>query len=170
MSREPSPYALPGCEDVAGRPRGPCLGHRIEISAPPELVWDFIADFEGWQGWNPLYVESRGRAEPGGTVRFKVRLEGMKPQESTARILVVETNERLEYAMSGLGGLLKTHRFVEIEELSPTACAVTNGEIMGGPLGGLVSRALGDKVGKGLTAMNEALRQVAERKWRARAG
>ncbi|HUD27715.1 MAG TPA: SRPBCC domain-containing protein [Novosphingobium sp.] len=155
---------------MSGRIRGTCVGHRIEIAAPPELVWDFVADFEGWQGWNPLYVESRGRAEPGGTIRFKVALEGMKAQASAAKVLVVEANERLEYTISGLGGLLKTYRFIEIDELSPTACAVTNGEIMGGPLGGIVSRALAEKVGKGLHGMNEALRRVAERKWQGRAG
>lgn len=162
-------YQLPDDDGMSGRPRGRCIGHRIEIAAPPELVWDFVADFEGWQDWNPLYVESRGRAEPGSTVRFKVKLEGMKPQGGSAKVLLLEAGERLEYAMSGLGGLLKTHRFVDIEELSPTTCAVTNGEIMAGPLGGAVSRALGEKVGKGLEVMNEALRRVAERKWRARA-
>jgi hypothetical protein len=170
VSREPSSYELPGCDDMPGRPRGKCLGHRIEIAAPPELVWDFIADFEGWEDWNPLYVESLGRAEPGATIRFKVRLEGMKPQSGAAKVLMMEANERLEYAMSGLGGLLRTYRFVEIDELSPTACTVTNGEIMSGPLGAVVSRALGEKVGRGLAAMNQALRRVAERKWQARAG
>lgn len=152
------------------RPRGRCVAHRVEIAAPPELVWDFIADFEGWQGWNPLYVESRGRAEPGATITFKVRLEGMKPQAGTARVIVAEPHERLEYAITAGAGLLRTYRFVEIEELFPTACAVTNGEIMAGPLAGLVGRVLGDRVDKGLQAMNEALRRVAERKWQGRGG
>jgi hypothetical protein len=25
----------------------------IEVAAPPEVVWDVIADFERWPSWNP---------------------------------------------------------------------------------------------------------------------
>ncbi|MFC0204514.1 SRPBCC family protein [Novosphingobium soli] len=153
-----------------GRMRGRSVGHRIEIDAPPELVWDFIADFEGWQGWNPLYVETRGRAEPGATLHFQVRLPGMKPQRARARVLACEPEQRLEYLVSGLGGLVRTQRVVALEELSPTRCAVLNLEIMGGLLGGVLSRMLGEKVGQALEGMNAALRTIAERKWRGQSG
>lgn len=155
------------CEEP-GRIKGPCVGHRITIEAPPELVWDFIADFEGWKGWNPLYQNTSGHAEEGEQIRFVVHLAGMKPQKAKAQVSRVRQNELLEYGISGLGGLLKTMRFVEIHELSPTRCRVVNGEIMGGPLGRLVSRSLGKKVSQGLKGMNEALKFVAERKWRER--
>lgn len=168
MSAAASIYDLPGGSDAPGRIRGHSVGHRIEIAAPPELVWDFVADFEGWQGWNPLYVATQGDARPGGQVRFTVRLEGLKPQTASAKVLTVQPPELLEYAVTSLGGLLKTFRYVEIEEVSPVSCIVTNGEIMGGPLGRVVSRALGDKVGRGLEAINLALRTMAERKWRGR--
>lgn len=165
-----SAYALAGADAAPGRIAGACVGHRIEIAAPPELVWDFVADFEGWEDWNPLYIESAGRAEEGATIRFRVALEGMKPQAGKARVLTVSGGELLEYMTTSLGGLLKAFRFVEVEELSPTTCAVTNGEILGGPLGRVVAKGLGDKVGKGLEGMNRALRDVAERKWRGQSG
>lgn len=170
MTKGPSSYEMPEGAGAPGRIKGRCVGHRIEIGAPPELVWDFIADFEGWQGWNPLYTHTRGRAEPGGTVRFAVKLEGMKPQKSAAQVLTVNTNELLEYSMTSFAGMLKVFRFVEVEELSPTRCAVVNGEIMGGPLGAVFSRALGEKIGQGLEGMNRALRMIAERKWSGRPG
>lgn len=161
-------WELPSGQQAPGRLKGNCVGHRVEIDAPPELVWDFIADFDGWASWNPLYVATHGKAELGQKLRFTVRLEGLKPQKGAAKVTALHPNELLEYAMTSFGGLLKTQRFIEVEELSPTRCAVTNGEIMGGPLGALVSRAIGGKVGKGLQGMNEAMKRVAERKWNGR--
>jgi hypothetical protein len=167
-------YELHGAADAPGRCpgrfKGRTAGHRIEIAAPPELVWDIVSDFEGWPSWNPLYIATRGHAEPGGTLRFSVRLEGMKPQNGTAHVVTVRPGELLEYRISGLGGLVRNFRFVEIEELSPTRCAVTNGEVIGGPLGGLLFKAMGMKVGKGLEGMNLALRSLAERKWNGQRG
>lgn len=168
MKSAPSPWDMPEGRDAPGRINGCCVGHRIEIDAPPELVWDFVGDFEGWDSWNPLYVRTRGSAEPGQKLGFTVRLEGLKPQNGTAQVKAVQAPELLEYSISSMGGLVRIMRFVEIEEISPTRCAVTNGEIMGGALGGLIARAVRDKVGKGLQGMNEALQAIAERKWSSR--
>ena len=163
-------WQFSGACDDPGRLKGRCVGHRITIEAPPELVWDFIADIEGWKSWNPLYQDTVGVAEEGEEVRFSVHLAGIKPQAAKAQIVKVRQNELLEYTLSNLAGLLKVFRYVEVEELSPTRCRVVNGEIMGGPLGGLVSRRLGEGVAQALKGMNEALKQVAERKWRGRPG
>lgn len=168
VNEEKSGWELPSGREAPGRLRGNCVGHCVEIDAPPELVWDFIVDFEGWQAWNPLYVSTRGKAEPGRKLHFSVRLDGLRPQKGVAQVTAVRPNEFLEYGMSSFGGLLKVQRFVEVAELSPTRCTVTNGEIMGGPIGALISRAAGDKVGNGLQGMNEALKAVAERKSKGR--
>jgi len=162
-----NPWAMPeGC-DPPGRLQGICVGHRIEIDAPPELVWDFIADFQGWDAWNPLYIRTRGRAIEGEKLNFTVSLEGMKPRAGSAQVTCVRPGELLEYQVSTMAGLVKAQRFVAVEELSPTRCAVANGEIMAGPVGKLIARSVGSKVGKGLEGMNRALRQIAERKWSA---
>jgi len=45
----------------------------IEVAAPPEIVWDLIADIDGWPRWNPDVKEaslSGGLAE-GSTFRWK---------------------------------------------------------------------------------------------------
>lgn len=161
-------WQFSGACDDPGRLRGRCIGHRITIEAPPELVWDFVADFQGWASWNPLYGDTVGTAEEGQPLRFSVHLAGMKPQKGKATVRKVETDTLLEYAVSNMGGLVKAYRYVEIEEISPVRCRVVNGEIMGGPLGAAVYRAVGAKVGEGLAAMNEALKRVAERKWQGR--
>ncbi|MCJ2179736.1 SRPBCC domain-containing protein [Novosphingobium album (ex Hu et al. 2023)] len=145
-----------------------CSERRIEIDAPPEVVWDFIADFEGWAEWNPLYVKTTGRAEPGERIHFAVKLEGLKPSKGSATVTAAKAPELLEYTMSNAGGLLKVRRYIAVEEISPTRCAVVNGESMSGPLAALVCRAVGHKVTKGLEGMNKVLRQIAELKWMGR--
>ncbi|MDE8650245.1 SRPBCC domain-containing protein [Novosphingobium album (ex Liu et al. 2023)] len=157
-----------GAGAAPGRIKGRCVGHRVTIEAPPELVWDFIADFEGWGSWNPLYTQTAGAAEPGATIRFTVAVPGLKPHKGSAEVYAVRQNELLEYGVSSLGGMLKALRFVELDEISPTRCAVANAEIMGGPVGLLLSRTVGERVRQGLEAMNLALKAVAERKWRGR--
>lgn len=159
-----------GACDEPGRIKGRCVGHRITIEAPPELVWDFVADFQGWSSWNPFYSDTLGSADEGGTVHFAVHLEGLKPQKNKAQVSKVRPNELLEYRLSSFGGLVKAFRFIEIEELSPIRCRVGNGEILGGPLGPVIARAVGPKVAAGLRDMNEALKAIAERKWRGQRG
>lgn len=153
------------CDDPA-RLRGRCIGHRITIDAPPELVWDFVSDFQGWSSWSPLYSETAGTVEEGETLRFGVHLARTKPRKAKAVVRKVEPNELLEYAVSSMGGLVKLYRTIGIEELSPVRCRVANSQIVGGLLGARVFRGVGAKSGDRLKMMNQALKRVAERKWR----
>ena len=45
---------------------------RIETEAridfPPHLVWQVLADFDSYSGWNPLNVAARGVARPGARI------------------------------------------------------------------------------------------------------
>lgn len=163
-------WLFAGACDGPGRIPGRCFGHRITVEAPPELVWRFVADFAAWASWNPLSRNTMGEAEEGAVVAFTVRLAGHKPRRGKALIHKVDDHERLEFRMSRFAGLLKIHRFVEVEELSPVRCRVANGEIIGGPLGPLVARSTRGKVADGLWGMNEALKDVAERRWRGPVG
>lgn len=163
-------WQFAGMCDEPGRIKGRCVGHRITIEAPPELVWDFVADFAGWSSWSRLYAQTHGRAEEGETLRFTAHFAGLKPRQGRAQVCKVVEYELLEYAENCLAGLLRSYRYIEIEELSPTRCRVVNGEIVGGLLAPLVPRAIGAKIAAGLQRMNEALKDVSERKWQGRPG
>lgn len=144
------------------RPEKDGVGHRIEIDAPAEAVWAVIADVDHWGAWNPLYVQASGRPVVGATLAQTIVLEGMKPQQATATVVTVEPGRLLEYAISNLAGLVKAFRYIEIAPLGAGRCAVSNGEIMSGPIGNLLARVVGEKVRKGLQAMNEALKTKVE--------
>lgn len=153
-----------------GRPKGRCSGGYIEIDAPPEMVWSIIADLDGWSAWNPLYTRMDGEMREGAKIDMIVSIPGMKPMDTTATVFSVRPRECFEYGLSNMGGLLRAFRFVEIEVIAPMRCGVANGETMSGPVGWLLARIAGAKVGQGLRAMNDRLKQLAEEKWRSGGG
>lgn len=156
--------------ETPGRIKGRCFDDVVTIEAPPELVWDFIADFAGWDSWNPLYAQTSGSAEEGETIAFTTSVPGLKPQTVRAEVRAVLPDELLEFTSATRGGLIKSLRYVELDEISPTRCTVTSAQIVGGPLGRFAARALGERIQEGLAAMNLALKSIAERKWRGARG
>jgi uncharacterized protein YndB with AHSA1/START domain len=54
--------------EAAVRSRG-----RIEISAPPEVVWNALTDFERWPDWNPQVksISFDGAVAPSSEFRWK---------------------------------------------------------------------------------------------------
>lgn len=155
-SREP--------DGVPDRPSRNCAEHCIGINAPADKVWQLVSDFDGWERWNPLYVQTSGEVKVGETVHFTVSLEGMKPQKGSATVTAVNAPELLEYRTSAFGGLVKATRYIEIRTLGADRCTVLNGEHMGGLLGPLIYLAVGEKVRLGMKGMNEALKALAENK------
>ena len=147
---------------MSKRPAKAGVGHRIEIAAPAAAVWAVIADLDRWGTWNPLYVAASGAAKVGAALAMTIALEGMKPQKARARVVTAEPGRLLEYEIVNLGGLVRAFRYVEIEPVGPDRCAVSNGEIMSGPIGNLLARVVGEKVRKGLQAMNEGLKAKVE--------
>lgn len=43
---------------------------RVDIAAPPEVVWGVLTDFEAYPEWNPGLVGMTGELEVGQTLRF----------------------------------------------------------------------------------------------------
>ncbi|CAN7553002.1 SRPBCC domain-containing protein [Phenylobacterium sp. LjRoot225] len=157
-----------GGPPAAAAPRGVRIEHRIGIQTPAEVVWEILQDVEGWSRWNPLYREASGTIRIGAPLDLVVALPEMKPQPVRATVLEWVPNEQLHYRTVGMGGLVKGTRYVEIEQLAQESCIISNGEIMGGLLGPTVASSLGRRVYKGLRLMNEALKEAAEARWRAR--
>jgi hypothetical protein len=157
-----------GTHAAQRRPRGFLIEHSVAIAAPAEVVWEFIAELEGWKRWNPLYIGARGPLEIGATITMTVAIPGSKPARFQSTIVGLAANEWLEYRAQALGGLLRGTRYVTIARSGPESCVVANGEIMGGLLGPLVARRAGDRVQLGLQLMSEALQKVAEARWQAR--
>lgn len=147
---------------MSEKARSFCPEHKIEIRASRETIWRIITDFNAWQEWNPLYVESQGKLAVGETIQFAVALPGLKPHRGTAEVIAFEANKSVQYQMLNGGILVKPTRYIEISEVEPGRCILANGEIMQGLLGPVLFLLMGKRIRQGLEGMNKALKEIAE--------
>ena len=136
--------------------------HRLGVRATPEVIWGLIADIAGWEAWNPLYPRATGTLRIGERLTLDVALPGQAPRTIRPTIVDWIPNEQVIWRLSGLGGLVKSIRYIEIEQLSETGCILSNGEIFDGLLGPTFARRLRGPLKTGFAAMGEALRLRAE--------
>ena len=152
----------------ASGPRGVRIEHRIGIQAPAEVIWDVLYDLDRWSEWNPLYPKASGTIRIGSPLTLTLALPGQAPREIHPVVLEWVPNEQLHWRLTALGGLVKTVRYIEIEQLAEASCIVSSGEIFGGWLGTSVARQMGRAAHRGFVAMNEALKARAEAAWQAK--
>ena len=69
------------------------------VPAPPERVWAELTDFASFPEWNPLVLEAKGPAEPGGRVAIRVPnlAQPSKILAITARITRFEPGRELAW-------------------------------------------------------------------------
>jgi hypothetical protein len=148
-------------------PSGVKIEHRIGIQAPPEVIWQVIADLPAWEQWNPTYPKATGEIRIGGPLEVTLALPGQSPQVLRPTVLDWVPDEQLHWRLTLLGGLIRNIRYIEIEKLADTSCIISNGEIIGGLMGSSVARRLGRSIYRGFVAMNEALKVRAEAQYLA---
>lgn len=154
-------------------PKGPSgfrIEHRIGVQAPPEVVWEIVHDLSRWSEWNPTYPQAEGQVRIGETLTVTLALPGQAQQVLKPRVLDWVPNEQLHWQLSMLAGMIRTTRYIEINQLAEASCIVDNGELFGGLMGPSLGRRLGRSVRRGFEAMNEALKERAEAMWQGRKG
>jgi hypothetical protein len=138
------------------------LEHRTGVRASAETVWRLIADIEAWPRWNPLYTKAQGAVRIGTTLDLEVALPGQAPRAIRPVVLDWIPNEQLLWRLSMMGGLIRSTRYFEIEELAPGSCIFSNGEMFEGLIGPAVARRLRGPIRAGFQAMGEAVKALAE--------
>jgi hypothetical protein len=138
------------------------LEHRTGVRAPAETIWRMIADIEAWPRWNPLYTKAQGVVRIGAPLDLEVALPGQAPRAIRPVVLDWIPNEQLLWQIKMLGGLVKSIRYFEIEELAPASCIFSNGEMFDGMLGPSIARRWRGPIRAGFRAMGEAVKSLAE--------
>ena len=138
------------------------LEHRIGVRASAETIWTVLADVEGWPKWCTLYPRAVGTIRIGGQLDLDVAVAGQPTRAIRPVVVDWVPNEQLHWRLSLLGGLVRTTRYFEIEELVPGSSIFSNGELFGGLLGARVARQLRGPLRDGFRAMGEAVRDLAE--------
>jgi hypothetical protein len=142
------------------------IEHRLGVSAPPEFLWRYLSDIEGWSSWNPIYGEASGRLKIGERVTYELVLSGEEPEVINSTVIDWAPELQIHLKVKLYGGLLRTTRYMEIEKLTPTGCIFSNGEVIAGPLAMFFPRRLKRAMRAGFAAMGEALKERAEAAWR----
>ena len=150
----------------ASGPKGLRIEHRVGVQAPAEVIWGVLSDLERWGQWNPLYPKAAGQVRIGETLNLTLALPSQPQRTIQPVVLDWVPNEQLHWRLSAMGGLIKTVRYLEIEQLAEASCIVSNGEIFGGLLGPQTGKQIGRSVYRGFQAMNEALKARAEALYR----
>jgi hypothetical protein len=146
------------------------IEHRVGVQTSADAIWEIIADIESWAGWNPLYPQARGKVRIGETLTLTLALPDQAQRTIQPVVVDWTPRELLHWRLSTMGGLVRSIRYIEIEELGPANCILSNGEIFRGPLSGAVGRRFGRSIRRGFTEMGEALKDRAEAAWQADAG
>ncbi|MFN3856731.1 MAG: SRPBCC family protein [Caulobacter sp.] len=146
------------------------IEHRIGIAAPKDVIWESLHDLSSWADWNPLYPRAEGVIRIGNTLDVDLALPGRPVQTIQPVILDWAPEDHIHWRLSVARGMVKSVRFLEIEELSAAGCVFSNGEIFSGMLSRIVIPGIGRSIQKGFTDMGEALKARAEAHWQARRG
>jgi len=136
----------------------------IEIDAPPQRVWQVLTDLSAYPDWNPFIVRAEGRALVGSRLALRMQPVGGRPL--TLRPTVVEATESARFSWRGtvgIPGLLDAEHVFRITERANGGSRLNQDEQFQGVLVPLMAKSLRRKTLPAFVAMNEALKQRAER-------
>lgn len=135
----------------------------IEIDAPPERIFDILADLPAYPEWNPFTVRAESTLRLGEAIHLCVRLRGGRLSH---RVEYVSKNERpaaLCWGMTmGAGFLLRAERCQTLTPLGDGRTQYVSEDVLEGWLAPLVMRAYGPVMQRGFEAVASALKQRAE--------
>ena len=142
------------------------IEHRIGIPATAPRIWEALSDISAWSQWNPLYTRANGTLRIGAQLDLDVALPGQAKRTIRPVIADWVPNDQIHWNLRLLGGLVKSTRYLEIEQLTDTGCIFTNGELFDGLLGPSIAKRMRRELREGFAAMGEALKaRVEARAW-----
>jgi hypothetical protein len=142
----------------------------IDIEAPAEQVWKVLTDFEAFPAWNPFITHAEGRLEVGA--RLKLRMQPVRGTAVTLRPTLVEVidGRRLRWVgRLGVGGLFDAEHLFVVETRGAAGSRLVQQEQFGGLLVPFLARSLDRGTLPAFHAMNDALKDRAEKATAARA-
>ncbi len=138
---------------------------QIEISAPPSKVWNIITDIDKWQEWSPIINASSGTASVGSklSITMMSKEEGKDGPQYNPVITKLDEAKYFHWRAHMLAGFIFTNdKIFELEETS-SGTRLTHTETFKGLLKPLFKAQMEKGVPPMLNAMNEALKNLAEK-------
>ena len=137
----------------------------IEINASPEKVWRILTDFAEYPNWNPFIRKIEGNLAVGEKLEAFIQPSGAKGMTFKPTLLAVEKEKELRWlGKLFVPGLFDGEHFFKIEPLSEKSVKFIHGEDFKGLLVGFLAKSLDTDTLRGFREMNEALKNLAEKK------
>lgn len=136
----------------------------IHIQATPERIWNILTAFEKYPEWNPFIKSIQGSAKVGGKIIARIEPPEAKGMTFKPTVLVFDKNKEFKW----IGRLLfpglfdGEHRFELIDNGDGTTTFI-QAERFKGILVRMLSKMLDGSTLNGFNAMNEKLKELAER-------
>lgn len=139
---------------------------KLDIAAPPALVWEVLLDFPSYARWNPLIVELSGDAAKNATLKAILQRHDGKRMEFHPKVLVCQEKRELRWLGTFIGAwLFAGEHFFELEAIkSGTQTRFIHGEIFTGLLVDYFAGGLLKGMPEAFAAMNEAFKQEVEKR------
>src|SRR5688500_5273911 len=119
-------------------------GYRVSrtIQAPPERLWTFLTDAQGYPAWNPAVDRVEGRIAPRQTIKVfgPVNPDRACPVE----VGVVEAAKRMTWTGGMPLGLFQGVRTVTLRAAGDGRTEFTMEEVYSGPLVPVLGRSVPD--------------------------
>ncbi|WP_336364635.1 SRPBCC domain-containing protein [Halalkalicoccus salilacus] len=134
----------------------------IEIDAPPEAVWEVLADIDSYDEWNPHLPHVSGDLREGESIEITVDRIGERRQTMTVRVSTVEPVKRLQWIGTvGSKWVFEGRHTFDLYSLDEGRTRLINHERVSGFLTPFV---LSDEPQRDYDRMNHALKERAERR------
>ena len=137
----------------------------ISISAPPAKVWSILTDIDKWHEWSPVINASQGDAVVDSVLRITMisKKEGKDGPKYSPRILKLDEPKYFQWRAHMMAGFIFTNdKIIELEEIS-SGTRLIHTETFKGMLAALMKGQMEKGVPPMLNAMNEALKEIAEK-------
>lgn len=140
------------------------LSSTIDIDAPALVVWKMLVDFAAFSRWNPFITSANGQLAVGS--RLTLRMQPVGGGAVTLRPSVVEVVDGRRLRWRGrlvLPGLFDAEHLFTVEPLGAGRSRLMQHEQFSGLLVSFFQRSLDRGTLPAFHAMNQALKERAER-------
>ncbi|MEM7658031.1 MAG: SRPBCC domain-containing protein [Bacteroidota bacterium] len=141
------------------------LRTEILIQASTEKVWSLLTDRSAYPDWNPFIIAWTGELRVGEKQQIKLLPdpEG-KPFPISPRLKVKQEGQEIAWlGHLGIPGLFDGYHYFQLERVGEGQTRLIHGEHFSGILRRIVMAIVGENTRKGFEAMNQALKEKAER-------
>jgi hypothetical protein len=134
-----------------------------EIYAPAERIWQILSDLPAYPRWNPFIRFVNGGLKVGAGVEVYYAIPGGRLLSLPARVTVCDPGCELGWRGSRWRAFLFTgEHSIRLEQVEPERGRLTQRMVLRGVLAPYIAARLGKKMQRGMTEMNQALKEQVE--------